>query len=102
MRYFKKNAKYRTLCTECFELIESYHKKKQHLALLVGANDYNFTTTMGQTPNRYRKADTDLGRAESRLSESYQLESKKTAILDRRMRKQKVISNFGPKQIALV
>ena len=28
IRYFKDNAQYRTLCAECAEMIESYHKKK--------------------------------------------------------------------------
>ena len=36
LRYFKEHAVYRTLCAECSEMIQEYHKKKKKLARMEG------------------------------------------------------------------
>ena len=68
IRYFKEHAVYRTLCAECSEMIQEYHKKKKKLARMEGTQAHLYPQRSSFNGTRLDR--TDLGRAETILSEA--------------------------------
>jgi len=114
-RYFKEHAIYRTLCAECSEMIQDYHKKKKQLARMEGpdimnSQPYNYQSTMKQRSSFHatrlegtdaRRETLDFSRAQAAPQEQDSvdpaLDQSRGEEARKRNQLEEVIERMGPK-----